>query len=346
MAAPPPWCADDSAGAPGPEACVLFTRALRRRNFAGFSFWVACTPEACEAVVARAREVARGLGLDRALVLAGCSAADLGFFRERQWLPERPVSFPGKRAQKTLFLGADAAEHAWAGEVEHWTQVRVEAGLPPVLREDPDADPGPFCRSEPFGFLTSNPAFAGPGLQVECAVHLPALTAARRIPQVGQALQALGLELQALTLRHPGSAEAGFFRVASKGGMGFSSQDLYRYFKDQTTKLLEWEGQALEQWKSKEQKGLEDRVYRSLSMLQEARVLAYAEFLLFASFARMGTYLGLFAPALRNRLEELRIRVQPFHLEALLPAGAAPTEADILRANVVRSRLKDEGFIP
>jgi protein arginine kinase len=93
----------------------------------------------------------------------------------------------------------------------------------------------------------------------------------------------------------------------------------------------------------REKQRLEDRLFRSLRLLQEARTLAHWEFLVFSSFARVGAYLGLFPGDLPRRLEDLRIRTQPGHAFALLKTQVQPQEADIFRANMVRSGLKGIG---
>ena len=350
----PPWIensseADSAHASEGRDASarVLFTRSVRRRNFTGFPFWVSCPPETCALVAARARDFAETLPRSKTIALSDYPPEAIGFFRERQWLPERPISFPGKRDYKTLFLGADPAEHALLGEVEHWTHIKVRPGLPdevdvpslPALMESM----GPFSHSPGYGFLTSNPIFAGAGLQVECAVHLPALTENRRAQSVQQALNAVGLELQPLMLRTPGAAEAGFFRVLSRGGMKFPEDQLYRRFVEQISFLLKTEVEVLEKWHDKEKNRLEDRIYRSLRLLQEARTLDFPELLMFASFTRIGVYLGYFPASLLPHLEDLRIRTQPSHLSILQNQALSP-QIDIFRADLVRASL--EAVVP
>ncbi len=345
----PPWIADLPDGQNGAKsgtdvsARVLFTRSVRRRNFTGFPFWISCPPETCARVAARARDFAGTASFSKTIALVDCPPEAIGFFRERQWLPERPVTFPGKREFKALFLGSDPAEHSLVGEVEHWTQVKVRAGLPQAL--DSVTTPelmetgGPFSHSSGHGFLTSNPAFAGAGLQLECGVHLPALTEFRRLQPVQQALNALGLELQPLMPRIPGGAEAGFFRLLSRGGMKFPEDILYQGFVKRVTSLLTTEIEAQETWLNQEKNRLEDRVYRAFRLLQEARTLDSSEALRFLSFARLGVYLGFFPASLLSILEELRVRTQPFHL-ILSQSGPQKPEADVFRADLVRMSLE------
>jgi hypothetical protein len=344
VSAVPPWTLGGIPDGKSAASRVLFTRSVRRRNFTGFPFWVSCPPEICSVVAMQARAFAGTAGFSTPVVLSDYPPEAIGFFRERQWLPDWPVTFPGQRDYKLLFLGSDPAEYALAGEVEHWTQIRVRSGLPETIDVSATAGlmetGGLFCHSPGYGFLTSNPSFAGSGLQMECGVHLPASTALRRIQAIQQAMNALGLELQPLMARAPGGAEAGFFRVLSRGGMKFPEHDLYQWFAEQVKSLLATEIEALEKWRNREKNKLEDRVYRSLRLLQEARTLDYTEFLTFASFARAGVYLGHFPASLIPKLEDLRVRAQPFHI-SILHGKIPPGAADVFRAEFVRKELKE-----
>ena len=326
----PAWVSADVPEASSLQARVLFTRSIRRRNFAGFPFWVSCPPEMCSEVVTQARTFAGTTGFSKPLVLANQSPEAIGFFRERQWLPERPITFPGKRDFKLLFLSSDPAEHALVGEVEHWTQIKVRPGFPETV--DIPVTPGlmeingPFCHSSGYGFLTSNPTFAGSGLQLEWAVHLPALVASRRIQSAQQAMNALGLELQPLALRDPGAAEAGFFRVLSRGGMKFPEEVWYQRISEQVKSVLVTETEALEKWLEKDKHRLEDRIFQSFQLLQQEKPLDYAQFLEFSSFTRVGVYLGHFPASLLAKLEKLRITAQPFHRQVLPSASMWSTD--------------------
>jgi hypothetical protein len=371
-AAPIPWIGKspaDSAEEAG--ARVLFTRVIARRNFSGFPFWVSCTPETCTLLAARAREYAAAAGFGAGVRLADLAPETIGLLRERMRLPERPATFPGKRDFKMIFAGRDGAEHALFGETEHWTQIRTLTGLPTaqettfllesqLAQEDErERTGGPeFSRSPGWGLLTSDPSFAGSGLQFEAGLHLPALTAARKMPQVQQAMAAMGFELQPLSLRDPGAAEAGYFRLLSRGGMDLTAEGLFGRFEGKTIRLLAAETSAWERWRTREPNLLEDRMHRALRLLQEARRMDLAELLFLTSFARAGAYAGIFPASLLPRLEELRIKARPFHVAALssalslasspafTPDGAARTatrpEQDADRENIQRAILARE----
>jgi hypothetical protein len=349
------------ATASTPASRVLFHSHILRRNFSGFPFWVACAPEACARLAARAQAHAAWRGFDTASTLASLSPKSIGVLRERMRLPEQPASFPGKRGFKMLFTHSQQdrltgpAEHALLGETEHWTRIRTEAGAPSAeisidvlnAEKDEEFQGGlAFSRSSVWGLLMSNPAYAGIGLQCEAGVHLPALTAARKIPQIRQAMAAMGLELQPLSLREPGAAEAGYFRLQTRGGMDLSSEELHSRFVGKLNTLLEVETKASARWNARDPNMLEDRMHRALRLLQEARRMEYGELLLLTSFARAGVYQGIFADSLLSKLETLRIQAQPAHLAATrtvaesLEVERSPVEVEFARrANLSRAVL-------
>jgi hypothetical protein len=313
-----------TARANGDLNAPLFTRFVRRRNFAGFPFCVSASPDTCALLMARARDYARE-GFRAGVRLADCAPAALGLYREQGLLPERPVSFEGKRDFKMLFPGVADGEHALFGEVEHWTHVRFFAGMPgPEAAGGTGA--GPWARSATYGFLTSNPAFAGTGLQLEAALHLPVLALERRIHAVQKSLGAMGYDLEPLSLRTPGSAESGHFRLLSRGGMDLPEEVLHARFAAKAESVLAAESRALEQWHTREPNRLEDHAHRALRLLQEARRMEYAELLSLVSYARIGVYLGILPENLREPLETLRVRGQSFHVRASLSDAASEAE--------------------
>ncbi len=357
-----------------PALRVLFVRALARRNFAGAPFWVSCSPAECETLAERARARARRENLTDEHRLASLTSDDLGILRERMLLPEQPVSFPGSRESKRVFLApepqAAIQTHALLGEVEHWTLAHT---LPPSALSHPqpatsspstpaspslslqdlahawshdrDRQPDTFAHAEPWGFLMSNPAHAGTGLQFEAGLHLPALSALSARPlllQVSRALAATGHELQPLSLREPNTGANGFFRLVSRGDAGVTGAECAARFAVQADTVLRTEAQAWAAWNERAADVIEDRMHRSLRILQEARRLEDAETHALISFARAGVYAGIFPVSALPRLETLRVQAQPFHVRALAVSAGNTDTADPdagIRAGLARRLL-------
>lgn len=341
--APVPWAQTQLSDT---SSHLLFVRVTARRNFAGFPFWVSSAPEVCARVSETFRAAAQARGFGVGFHLADASRETIHVLRERMLLPERPASFPGKRDFKLWLPGQEPGEHLLFGETEHWTHTRL--ALPPAQNHPGDNTPhhpalslnaprsfDPFARateiaqewahdtndslfahSETWGYLTSHPAHAGPGLQVDAGIHLPALTALRRIPQIVQAMAAIGCELQPLSLREPGAAESGFFRLLTRGGLGLDAIEIITRFRSQVEAVLHAEQRARDYLTrdDRAQHELEDRAHRALNLLQEARRMESPELQLLVSQVRTGVYEGLFPNTLLPQLETLRVLAGPGHI--------------------------------
>ena len=397
--APVPWAGADTdvaadvntdagadADADASSQRLLFVRALARRNFAGFPFWVSCSHDTCAALTRQADAQARAENLTASYRLAALSPDDIGILRERMLLPEHPVSFPETRDFKRVFLArapqadtnpdtdpdahvdprtghrAAGQTHVLFGEVEHWTRIHTRGPTPApaqpatsspfppesalhILAENArlgarDADPQSpvFAQTEPWGFPTSDPAYAGTGLQFEAGLHLPALSAPSARPlllQVSQALAATGYDLQPLSLREPGSAASGFFRLTSRGSMEITEAEQAALFATRMRAVLRAETEAWTEWNAREARQVEDRMHRALRILQEARQLELSEAYSLISFARAGVYADVFPALLLPKLETLRVRAQPFHVRALATGDSEGIEsADSAQASL------------
>jgi hypothetical protein len=266
----------------------------------------------------------------------------LALFREREWLPERPVNFPGKREFKRLALDPSGKRWIRIHEVEHWTEVSSHAGLPknwdgdPILGSDENWE-----TLAPFGTLTSQPEFAGLGLRFEVLLHLPALTALGKMQSALQAADALGCRLQPWSPQRGGGWEAGYARLCSIGGMNFSIEDHWSQFRTKVERFLAVEMEAMEFWTRQRKPQLEDRVARAAEMLKAARRLGYAEGLSLAAHVRIGTYMGILPETWLNRMEDARVRTQPGHLSAMMGMPMELEEEDSFRAKVVKSLLSE-----
>ena len=93
----------------------------------------------------------------------------------------------------------------------------------------------------------------------------------------------------------------------------------------------------------KHRKRLEVRVRESMDRLAGGGALAYPQLLAASAYARLGAYLGMVDPEIPGILEELRVRTATGHLAVSCGGELAQEDEDIMRANVVRSRLEKRG---
>ncbi len=334
---------------------VIFTRVLGYRNFAGFPFVVSAPPNACAAVADKALDLIAKRGGLEILRLGDLPPRAIRVLREREILPLRATAFPGKRGYKYAAIASAGEEWILVNEVEHATFGRIFPGAPapadfaaayPVPEEAPDRKP--WAWSPAFGYLASDPARCGPGLSVECLVHLPGLALSRQLPQARNYLVAAGAGFRPIAAFTPnsavsGDADAGLFRLSLPGRLGKNVSEVYREFLGTVEPVLRRENEARNLCLEKHHKRLEVRIQQSLRFLAGKGPMAYAGMLAAASFAKLGAGLGMASPKIAGILEELRIRAASGHLAVSSGRDLSQEEEDFSRANVVRSYLEAEG---
>lgn len=334
---------------------ILFTRAVAFRNFAGFPFVVSAPPNACAAVADKALDLVSKQGGLEVSRLADLPLRAIRLLREREILPPRAVSFPGKKGFKYAAVAPDGASWILVNEVEHLAFGRIIPGLP-----SPDAfaemEPSPvdggdrarWARSPAYGFLTSDPARIGPGLSVEIIVHLPGLALSRQLPQARNYLAAAGAGFQTLAPLSgvaasgaTGAADAGLFRLIGRGRLGKTAREAYTALLGTVEPLLRREQEARNTVLEKHHKRLEERMQQSHRLLSGKGPLGYADMLAAASILRLGAGLGMLNPQIAGILEELRVRAGSGHLAVSSGQELSQEEEDIVRSNVVRSYLDE-----
>jgi protein-arginine kinase len=267
--------------------------------------------------------------------------------REREILPWRAVPFPGKKGFKHLAAAADGSAWALINEVEHLTLGRLHAGCPaPEAAVFPDAGADPdgagWARSPRFGYLASDPGRIGPGVAIEQIVHLPGLALARELPAARNHCAAAGLAFAPafpLPGSAPGPADAGLFRIASRGRLGRSPAEAYAEHLEALAPVLRREAEMRRECRARHPERLAARVRGALERLASAPTLSYPELLAWGSFARLGSALGLARPEIGTILETLRVTAASGHLAVSSDRDLPQEEEDFSRANVVRLSL-------
>jgi len=87
---------------------------------------------------------------------------------------------------------------------------------------------------------------------------------------------------------------------------------------------------------------LEDKIYRSLGVLMNSRIIETKEAAQCLSDVRLGIDIGYIKNISRNILNELMILTQPGFLQLYAGGGLRPFERDVRRATMIRERLQME----
>ncbi len=327
---------------------VISTRVRLARNIKGFLFLSRASAE-------MRRELADTVStaIRRAPTLKEFVQVDVEKLDEldRQLLVERHLiskqHAEGSGARRVAFR-ADESAAIMINEEDHlrmqvmrsglqvdeaWEQINA---LDDALEEQLDYEFHPQ-----YGYLTACPTNVGTGIRVSVMLHLPALRLTNELEKVGQAARDMKLAVRGL---HGEGTEAlgDFFQISNQITLGRSEQEIIEDFSQVIIpKIVEYEGQAREALLKNRVQALDDKVYRALGLLKNARLISSTEAMQYLSHVRMGLHVGRLSTIDLQTLNELFLQVQPAHLQKLHGERLSGEQRSIERAAFIRARLSN-----
>ncbi len=200
----------------------------------------------------------------------------------------------------------------------------------------------PYAYREPYGYLTASPINVGTGLRVSVLVHLPALVLTSEVEAVLRHATQHGVQVRGV--HGEGSSVYGnLFQVSNQRTLGRSEADILESLQRVAGLLTDHEQEARSTLWHEARLQLEDKIHRSLGLLSSARVLSIRESMNLLSAIRLGVNMGVLSGVEISRLDELTILTQPSHLDRREGRVLDPSERDMLRAELVRSKIDASG---
>ena len=170
-------------------------------------------------------------------------------------------------------------------------------------------------------------------------MHLPALEATGVISELYKAVSKIGLVFRGLY--GEGSKPKGaVYQLSNQITLGISENDALQNLSSIAGQVI---GQEKEACGRLERDMLEDRVYRSLGLLQSARILSAGEFMDLLSNLRWGLSLGMVEGVGFETVNSLLCDMQPANLILHDAAAEDPAVRDRERAAAVRTALAHAG---
>lgn len=192
-----------------------------------------------------------------------------------------------------------------------------------------------FAFDERLGYLTQCPTNIGTGMRASVMLHLPALTATRRMGTLASTVSKLGLTIRGAY--GEGSAPMGdLYQLSNQVTLGISEKAAIENLKTIVLQLAAQERAArAELVKTVES---EDAIYRAYGLLKSARLLDTKEFMELISKVRLGAVGGVLDVD-RKVIDELMVSLQPASINAQVGKTLTARERDMERAKIVRERL-------
>ena len=269
--------------------------------------------------------------------------------RDRAILVEKHLMSPAleeKLPYRNLVVSDDASIVIMVNEEDHLriqsmvSGLRLEVAYERVLKIDKAIEAKyPYAFDERFGYLTACPTNVGTGLRASVMLHLPALTISGKITRLIRSIIQLGYSVRGL-YGEGSEALGNIYQISNQRTMGTSEKDTI----EQLTKIVE--GIIAEERKSRQlllhndKEGLEDVLWRSYGILQNARRVNGKEALTKLSDIQLGVDLNILPQWGKDSFNELIAITRPNFLSKY--AGndnLTDIERDSYRAKVIRQKL-------
>src|SRR5271169_2423776 len=196
-----------------------------------------------------------------------------------------------------------------------------------------------FAFNDDLGYLTACPTNLGTGIRVSAMLHLPGLVLAEQINPIIQSVNKLGLAVRGL-YGEGTEALGNVFQVSNQMTLGESEMTIVERLDKVLLQIIEHEENARQTLLEKKTKVVFNHIGRAYGVLANAHSISSKETMNLLSLMRLGVDLGLFPGVDRSLVDELFIITQPAHLQKQHSEKLSAEERDLLRADMVRERLK------
>ena len=197
-----------------------------------------------------------------------------------------------------------------------------------------------FAFDNELGYLTACPTNLGTGIRVSAMLHLPGLVLAEQINPIIQSVNKLGLAVRGL-YGEGTEALGNVFQVSNQMTLGESETVIVERLEKVLSQIIEHEENARQTLMEKKPKLVFNHIGRAYGILANAHSISSKETMNLLSLMRLGVDLGLFPEVNRSLVDELFIVTQPAHLQKQVSDKCSAEERDLIRADMVRERLKN-----
>ena len=191
-----------------------------------------------------------------------------------------------------------------------------------------------------LGYLTACPTNLGTGIRVSAMLHLPGLVLGEQINPIIQSVNKLGLAVRGL-YGEGTEALGNVFQVSNQMTLGENEAMIVERLEKVLAQIIEHEENARQTLLEKKPKTVYNHIGRAYGILANAHSISSKETMNLLSLLRLGVDLGLFPGRERSLVDELFLITQPAHLQKQFSDKLSAEERDLMRADMVRERLKN-----
>lgn len=197
-----------------------------------------------------------------------------------------------------------------------------------------------FAFDKTCGYLTCCPTNIGTGIRASVMLHLPALSMTGYIKNILETCSKIGVAVRG-AYGENSEASGNMFQISNQATLGRTEEEIIAGIYNITTQISEQERVLREELYRQNPMRFEDRVFRSLGLLQNARIITSEESFKLLSDVRLGAIMGLVQGIDLKTLNDLMIMIQPAYLQKFSGGQLKPEERDQRRAELLRRVLKE-----
>lgn len=195
-----------------------------------------------------------------------------------------------------------------------------------------------YAFDEEFGYLTSCPTNAGTGLRASVMVHLPCVTMTGHLNLIMDGLRKIGLTTRGLY--GEGSKALGhFYQISNQTTLGESEEEIIKKLTKVVNQIVSRERSTRGYMLDKMKIQLEDRIFRSLGVLNYSRLISSAESMNHLSNVKLGCDMGIIKSMNSKDVVKLMMEIQPANIQAKAKKEMNKQERNIYRAEILRKNL-------
>ena len=266
---------------------------------------------------------------------------------EKYVLQEKYLISPqfAKRKYAGLILSRDEKLSIMVMEEDHFRLQSILPGLhieqAYAMVDEMDnmlAKNATYSFSNKLGYLTACPTNLGTGMRVSVMLNLPALNMTGKMAPMVKDISNIGLTCRGAF--GEGSSPLGdLFQISNEVTLGYSEQEILDVVKRTTEEMIRLEKETQKTLYDIDNAAVDDKVFRALGILKNARKLSSNEMNQYISLVNMGISLGLVKGIEHEKLYGLIIDTRPASL-AVKDGKLLPEKLrDERRADIVRKTL-------
>ena len=321
---------------------VVLSRIRLSRNYSDLPFSPGLDKEGAQTVLARAKQALSEEDLSYYRL------SDMADYARRHLLEHRLISYDLLKFQERAqaLISYDESMTVMIGENDH---LRIQGQYPALqleraaerafAAEELLSQQALFAFDERWGYLTACPTDVGTGLRASVLLHLPALSEAKQINAIGQALSKLGLSVRPSYGENSDTAGS-LYLLANQVTLGRTEEDIIRSVMAATRQVAGHERQLRQQLLDQDREALTDRLMRSAGILMNARLLSTHEWMERYSDLRLAAEIDLIdIPMLE--IDRMMMKMCGGSLQVGAGRELTDREQEQIRAQSLRERLRE-----